>query len=127
MVANPGHKYLTPQEYLEWEERQDIKYEYVNGEVFAMTGGTIPHNDIAVNLTTALKNHLRGSGCKVSMADAKLDPDGMVTCDMRDRKAIQFIQHPCLIAEVLSPGTEGYDQGSKLSHYRRIKTLKSWT
>lgn len=56
MIASPEQQYLTPQEYLEWEERQDIKYEYVNGEVFAMTGGTILHNDIAVNLTTALKN-----------------------------------------------------------------------
>lgn len=134
MVTSP-EKYLTPQEYLEWEERQDIKYEYVNGEVFAMTGGTIPHNDIAVNLTTALKNHLRGSSCKVSMADAKLGvsevgpfhyPDVMVTCDERDRKAIKSIQYPCLIAEVLSPGTEGYDRGGKFSHYRRIKTLKEY-
>jgi Uma2 family endonuclease len=58
MVVSPEQKYLTPQEYLEWEERQNIKYEYVNGEVFAMTRGTIPHNQIAVNLTTTLKNHL---------------------------------------------------------------------
>lgn len=134
MIASP-EKYLTPPEYLEWEERQDIKYEYVNGEVFAMTGGTIPHNDIAVNLTTALKNHLRGSGCKVLMADAKLGvsevgpfhyPDVMVTCDERDRQAIKFIQYPCLITEVLSPGTEGYDRGGKFSHYRRIKTLQEY-
>lgn len=72
MVASPERKYLTPQEYLEWEERQDIKYEYVNGEVFTMTEGTIPHNAIAVNLTTILKNHLRGGSCRVFMADAKL-------------------------------------------------------
>ena len=105
MIATP-RQHMTPQDYLEWEERQDIKYEYVNGEVFAMTGGTIPHNDIAVNLTTALKNHLRGKGCKVSMADAKLGviegpfhyPDVMVTCDERDRQAIKLIQYPCIIA-----------------------------
>lgn len=135
MVASPERKYLTSQEYLEWEERQDIKYEYVNGEVFAMTGGTIPHNDIAVNLTTTLKNQLRGSGCKVSMADAKIGvsevgpfhyPDVMVTCDERDKQAIKFIQYPCLIAEVFSPGTEGYDRGGKFSHYRRIETLKEY-
>jgi Uma2 family endonuclease len=116
MIASPEQKYLTPQEYLEWEERQDIKYEYINGEVFAMTGRTIPDNDIALNLATALKNHLRGKGCKVSMADAKLGisekgpfhyPDVMVSCDDRDRQAIKFIQYPCLIAEVLSPSTEG--------------------
>lgn len=60
MIANPERNYIAPQEYLEWEEHQEIKHEYVNGEVFAMTGGTIPHNDIALNLATGLKNHLRG-------------------------------------------------------------------
>ena len=64
--------YMTSQEYLESEERQNIKYEYVNGEVFAMTGGTIPHNGIALNLASALKNHLRGSRCRVNMADVKV-------------------------------------------------------
>lgn len=93
---------MSPQEYLSWEEQQPIKYEYVNGEVFAMTGGTLPHNSVALNLASALKNHLRGKGCKVFMADAKLGiskkgpyhyPDVMVTCDERDltsRKIVQF-------------------------------------
>lgn len=135
MIADSDHKYMTSQEYLEWEERQDVKYEYVNGKVYAMTGGTIPHNDIAVNLTTALKNHLRGSGCKVSMADAKVGvseagpfhyPDIMVTCDERDRQAIKFIQYPCLIVEVLSPSTEAYDRGGKFTYYRRIQTLREY-
>jgi Uma2 family endonuclease len=94
MIANPKLQLMTPQEYLEWEEQQPLKYEYVNGEVFAMTGGTIPHNDIS---------------CKVSMADAKLGisekgpfhyPDIMVTCDERDRNAIELIQYPCLVVEL---------------------------
>ena len=55
MIAIKNPQYITPQEYLEWEEKQPIKYEYIDGEVIAMTGGTIPHNEIAVNLTTALK------------------------------------------------------------------------
>jgi Uma2 family endonuclease len=135
MVANLDKNYLSPQEYLEWEERQDIKYEYINGEVFAMTGGTIPHNVIAVNLTTALKNHLRGGACRTYMADAKVAvsekgsfhyPDVMVSCDARDRQAIKFIQYPCLIVEVLSPGTEAYDRGGKFAQYRRIQTLKEY-
>jgi len=42
MIASPNSQPLTPQEYLEWEEQQPIKYEYINGEVFAMTGGTLP-------------------------------------------------------------------------------------
>ena len=56
MLASPRQKILTPQHYLEWEESQELRYEYVNGEVFGMTGRTILHNDIAVNLSTAKKN-----------------------------------------------------------------------
>lgn len=135
MVAVPDQQYLTPKDYLDWEEKQSIKYEYIDGEVFAMRGGTIPHNDLAVNLTTALKNHLRGKGCKVSMADAKVGvsergpfhyPDVMVTCDERDRRAIRVIYYPCLIVEVLSPSTEAKDRGKKFQNYRRISTLKEY-
>lgn len=135
MVAVSDRQYLTSQDYLDWEEKQAIKYEYVDGEVFAMTGGTIPHNDLAVNLTTPLKNHLRGKGCKVSMADAKVGvsecgpfhyPDVMITCDKRDKRAIRVIYYPCLIVEVLSPSTEAKDRGKKFQNYRRISTLKEY-
>lgn len=134
MIANPQHK-LSAQEYLEWEARQEFKHEYVEGEVYAMTGGTLPHNDIAVNLTTALKKHLKGKGCKVRMADAKVGitdegpffyPDVLVTCDSRDRRAIQFMRFPCLVVEILSPGTEAYDRGSKFAQYRRLSTLQEY-
>jgi Uma2 family endonuclease len=135
MIANLEPQYFTPEEYLEWEECQEFKYEYVNGEVYAMTGGTLSHNAIAVNCTTTIRNHLRGGSCRVFMSDAKVStselgpffyPDVTVTCDDRDRKAIKFLQYPCLIAEVLSPSTEGYDRGDKFKHYRRIATLKEY-
>ncbi len=135
MIAQAHLQLMTPQEYLEWEEQQPIKYEYINGEVYAMTGGTIPHNDIALNLASALKNHLRGKGCKVQIADAKVGistdgpfhyPDVMVSCDLRDKKARKIIYHPCLIVEVLSPSTEAFDRGKKFNHYRRIDTLKEY-
>ncbi|MCL1474480.1 Uma2 family endonuclease [Argonema antarcticum] len=135
MVANLDPKYMTPQEYLDWEEQQPIKYEYINGEVFAMTGGTIPHSAIAINLATSLKNHLRGGSCRVYGADAKVGisengpfhyPDVAVTCDERDRQAIKAIYHPCLIVEVLSPSTESFDRGKKFQQYRRISNLREY-
>ncbi|MEM7579634.1 MAG: Uma2 family endonuclease [Cyanobacteria bacterium P01_A01_bin.80] len=135
MVAIPNFQYMTPQEYLDWEEQQPLKYEYINGEVVAMTGGTIPHNDVALNLASALKSHVRGKGCKVQMADAKLGisengpfhyPDVMVSCDERDKSATKVIHHPCLIVEVLSPSTEGIDRGKKFQNYRQISTLKEY-
>lgn len=135
MIANPQSQLMTPQQYLEWEEKQPLKYEYIDGKVFAMTGGTLPHNSIALNLASALKSHLRGKGCKVFMADAKVGvssngpfhyPDVMVTCDRRDQTARQVVYYPCLIIEVLSPSTEGFDRGQKFRHYRRIETLQEY-
>ncbi|MEZ2226171.1 Uma2 family endonuclease [Microcoleus sp.] len=135
MIFQLQPQFMTPQEYLEWEEQQPIKYEYMNGEVFAMTGGILPHNSIAINITSALKNHLRGKGCKVFMADAKVGvsqngpfhyPDVMVSCDPQDQRARKVIYHPCLIVEVLSPGTEAFDRGKKFRNYRQIESLTEY-
>ncbi|MFB2976428.1 Uma2 family endonuclease [Microseira sp. BLCC-F43] len=135
MVAIPDPKYMSPQEYLEWEEKQPIKYEYINGEVFARPEQNLTHNYIIGNLITALKNHLRGGACRVYAIDVKLGvsenvsfhyPDVTVTCDERDRKARKIIYHPCLIVEVLSPSTESFDRGKKFKQYRRISTLREY-
>jgi Uma2 family endonuclease len=135
MIANPSTPKMTSQEYLDWEEQQSLRYEYFDGEVVAMTGGTIPHNQVAVNLATLLKTHLRGKGCKILTSDAKVSvtangpfyyADVSVTCDERDRTARKFIRYPCLIVEVLSPGTEAFDRGQKFWQYRRIETLKEY-
>ena len=135
MVVAKEHFYMTPEEYLEWEEKQPLKYEYMDGEVYAMTGGTIPHTAIALNLASTLKNHLRGRGCQTLMSDAKVQvsetgpyhyPDVVVSCDERDKKAFKFLQYPCLIIEVLSPSTEGFDRGKKFRNYRQIETLKEY-
>lgn len=135
MIASQESMRLSPAAYLDWEAQQPQKYEYLHGEAYGMTGGTLAHNDIAVNLTTLLRNHLRGKGCKVRMADAKVGitekgpffyPDVLVTCDSQDWKAKQIVQHPCLIIEVLSPGTEGFDRGEKFKHYRRLDSLKEY-
>jgi Uma2 family endonuclease len=127
--------HLTPAEYLAWEEQQEIRYEYVDGEVYAMTGGTINHSQIAANLISILKNHLRGSGCRVLTSDAKVQTlaansysyaDVSVTCDDLDRNASKYISHPCLIIEVLSPSTEAYDRGNKFRRYRRSTSLQEY-
>jgi Uma2 family endonuclease len=135
MVASSDTSYMSPPEYLEWEEQQDIKHEYINGQVFAMTGGTIPHNDIAFNLASGLRNHLKGSKCRVNIADAKVGvsetgqftyPDVVVSCHPKDKKALKFIQFPSLVVEVLSPSTEAYDRGGKFQLYRQIPTLQEY-
>jgi Uma2 family endonuclease len=133
-IPQPSPK-MTLQEYLEWEPQQDIRYEYVNGKIFAMTGGTIPHNDITLNLYIALRPHLRRKGCRVNVSDVKVQvtpnspyyyPDLVVSCDPQDLKAHKFIQYPRIIVEVLSPGTSARDRGEKLSDYLKMPTLQEY-
>jgi Uma2 family endonuclease len=64
MIAEPNFKYMTPQEYLDWENTQEMKHEYIDGEVLAMTGGTIPHNLISGNLYALLKSHHANGNCR---------------------------------------------------------------
>jgi len=132
MIANLQKQFLTPEEYLAWEAEQQIRHEYIDGEVYAMAGGTLPHNDIAVNLTTILKPFLREKGCKVRMSDAKVQvgdarayfyPDVVITCNEQDRRSRQVISFPKIIIEVLSPSTAGFDRGDKFKYYRRFPTL----
>ena len=136
MIATPQQpQKMTIEEYLEWELQQDLRYEYVNSEVIAMTGGTIPHNDIALNFYTALRPHLRSRGCRVNVSDVKVQvspnslyyySDVIVSCDPQDLNARQFIQNPKIIAEVLSPSTSARDRGEKFINYLKIPSLQEY-
>ena len=135
MIANPEFQYMTPQEYLEWEATQELRYEYIDGEVVAMTGGTKPHNRIALNLATSLDGFLTEKGCDIYIADVKVQiaslnsyhyPDIVVTCDSRDKESNEWVEYPCLIVEVLSPSTEAFDRGNKFNRYRQLSTLKEY-
>ncbi|OKH12351.1 Uma2 family endonuclease [[Limnothrix rosea] IAM M-220] len=126
---------MTPEEYLEWEATQDIKYEYIDGEIIAMTGGTVTHARIYLNLYRALFPHLQTRGCETFVSDVKVQdsktkryfyPDLVVTCHPDDKKNNQFIQHPKVIVEVLSPSNARYDQGRKLKLYRQIQSLQEY-
>jgi Uma2 family endonuclease len=136
MIAIPQQlPKMTIEEYFTWELDQDIRYEYINGEVFAMTGGTIPHNDIALNLYRPLYSHLRPRDCRVNVSDVKVQvtpkspyfyPDLIVSCHPEDLNARKFIQHPKLIVEVLSPGTSSKDRGEKFRYYLTIPSLQEY-
>lgn len=65
MIASPKFDYMTPEEYLEMEDKSDIKHEYIDGYVYAMAGANDPHVTIALNMSFIIRNHLRGSGCRV--------------------------------------------------------------
>jgi Uma2 family endonuclease len=135
VVAKDKLPRFTPEEYFQWEEGQQLRHEYINGEVYAMSGGTINHSKIASNLNFILKSHLRSGGCQVLTSDARVNivqsndyvyPDLSVTCDDRDRNTSQYITYPCLVIEVLSPSTANYDRGDKFRMYRRNPSLQDY-
>lgn len=121
--------------YLAWESEQREKHEYFGGEVFAMVGARQEHVLVALNLASALKQRLRGRPCRTYVSDMKLRvaaadaffyPDVMVSCDARDHAAPQALEHPTLIIEVLSAGTEGFDRGAKAAAYRTLSSLREY-
>lgn len=135
IAANDNTSRLTPDEYLAWEEVQLEKHEYINGEVYAMSGGSVNHGRIAIRLTSLFDTHLDGSGCITGNSDIRVKiveaqnytyPDASVTCDDRDKTTTQYITYPCLIVEVLSDGTEAYDRGGKFRMYRQNPVLQDY-
>lgn len=132
-VLSPPH--FSYAEYLAWEETQELRHEYWGGEVFAMSGGTTRHNTICGNTYIALREQTRGTPCRVYMADVKLRveqanagfyPDVFVTCSAADSARTQEQQDALLIVEVLSPGTERVDRGSKFESYRLLPSLQAY-
>ncbi|MEO0456888.1 MAG: Uma2 family endonuclease [Cyanobacteria bacterium P01_A01_bin.114] len=133
MIATPDPPRMTAADYLDWEPQQEIRYEFVNGRVIAMTGGTIPHNDLALNLYSFLRPKIKKQGCRLNVADVKVQiaddyryPDVVVSCDKRDSKAVELYRYPSLIVEVLSPGTAAVDRGEKFNQYRSLETLQEY-
>ena len=135
MIASPQQPYLTCDEYLQMEDVSNIKHEYIDGQVYAMAGTSDSHVTIALNLATLLRGHVRGSGCRVYIADMKARiqslnrfyyPDVMVTCDPRDMETPTYKRFPSLIVEVLSDSTEAIDRGDKFVDYQELESLREY-
>jgi Uma2 family endonuclease len=135
MVISQNEYYISPEEYLEGEKVSEIKHEYIDGQVYAMAEASDAHVTIVGNLFILLRNHLRGSGCRIYILDmkARIDainryfyPDVMVTCDTRDKEFEYFKCYPCLVVEVLSESTESFDRGKKFASYRHLESLQEY-
>jgi Uma2 family endonuclease len=72
MTASKSDTYVSPEDYLETEKVRPIKHEYRQGEIYAKAGESKPHVIIMGNVSVLLRNHLRGSGCMVYVADLKV-------------------------------------------------------
>ena len=128
---------LTPEEYLALERQAEAKSEYLNGELFAMSGASRRHNLITVNIAAGLHAQLRQRPCEVYTSDMRLKvsptgpytyPDVVVACETPqfEDADLDTLLNPTLIVEVLSRSTEDYDRGGKFEHYRSLDSLREY-
>jgi len=129
---------LTPEQYLEIERAAlDVRSEYYNGRMYAMSGGTHTHAIVIGNLGTELRIALKKGPCVVTTSDMRVRvnktglytyPDIVVVCDppQYGDGRHDTVLNPTLIVEVLSPSTEGYDRGFKFVHYRTLGSLQEY-
>jgi Uma2 family endonuclease len=132
-MATQPRTFLSPEQYLEIERAAEVRSEYLNGEMFAMSGASFRHSMIVNNLAAIMRAQVRGR-CNYAATDLRLVvpatglytyPDLMVICGAvefeSDRQDV--VKNPQFIVEVLSPSTASYDRGEKFLHYRSIPTL----
>ena len=135
MVALPRDPSMSVEEYLQID-RSSIatRYEYIDGYVSMLAGGTLDHNTIGANIISILRHSLRGTPCRVFTSNARVRlsstrfvyPNASISCDEQDRGQSDNVQSPRLVVEVLSPSTEGYDRGRKFGFYRECPTIQEY-
>ncbi|MEI9810471.1 MAG: Uma2 family endonuclease [Bacteroidota bacterium] len=133
----PKYNYISPEEYLEMERAADEKHEYYKGEVFAMSGASVRHNDVVYNINGIIIPFLKGKNCKIYGSDLRIHipentlytyPDFSIVCGKPETTDTYTdnVTNPSVIIEVLSKSTKNYDRGTKFHLYRGIRTLKEY-
>jgi Uma2 family endonuclease len=137
MAANPERRY-TLEEYLELDRTSEERFEFWDGEVFCMSGGSEAHVEIESNLIAFLKPQLRERGCRVFPAEMRIKVPSAPPYRYADFSAlcgeakfeeiggVDTLVNPQVILEVLSPSTEAYDRVDKFTHYKSIPTLREY-
>ncbi len=137
MTAAESIGVMTYAEYVAFERQAQHKHEYVNGEVYAMAGGSPEHARLAARAAAQLVSKLVDRPCEVFSSDLRVHnpatqrstyPDVTVVCDRIERASNDehAVINPMLIVEVLSDGTESQDRGDKWRHYRSIPSLQTY-
>ncbi|MDP4626205.1 MAG: Uma2 family endonuclease [Akkermansiaceae bacterium] len=137
MALAISDKRIDRDEYLQGELCSEVRHEFVAGNVYPMSGGTMGHQRVAQNFLRMAGNELSGKSCfptgsdfkvRVTLAseeDAFYYPDGMIICEPVPNEA-QFTDSPTIILEVLSPSTRRIDETQKLRDYLTIPTLQTY-
>jgi Uma2 family endonuclease len=124
---------MTREEFFNWAQGQDIRYEFDGFEPVAMTGGNINHSQITQNILVSLRTHLRGGNCRplgpdagvATVGNAVRYPDALVTCD-KVRGSDLTVSGVIVVFEVLSPTSGRTDRIVKLREYRAVPTIRCY-
>lgn len=133
----PKYNFISPKEYLDMERASDEKHEYFDGQVYNMSGASLKHIKISVNLTIQIGKFLEDSDCNVltenmrttnSDRSAYMYPDVTIVCGKEELEDDKFdtLLNPSVIFEILSPSTQNVDKGRKLLYYQLIPSLKEY-
>lgn len=134
-MATLPHPYLTFEEYLALERQTGAKYEYYQGQVYAMSGALTLHIFIQANLGRHLGNSLDGQPCFALGSDLRVHveasglytyPDVTIVCGELEFGPAQAVTNPKVIFEIHSPTTRTYDRVGKFAHYSQISTLSEY-
>ena len=137
MAAIPKER-LTIEEFIEFDKNSEERWEYFDGVVVSMSGGTLAHNQISGNFFAAMRNSALSQGCQVLPADMRIKTpaappyryaDLVAVCGKPVIERIQGLDtlvNPSLIIEILSESTEAYNRGKKFVWYRSIDSFKEY-
>jgi Uma2 family endonuclease len=137
MVSARQHRVFTLEEYLAVERGASAKSEFVDGAIYAMTGGSLNHAYLGGRAVVALSTALRGRPCRVFNSELQVFipekniatyPDVTVVCGAAEfwKKRDDLVVNPSVVVEVLSPSTEAYDRGEKAAAYRTLVSLMDY-
>ena len=136
MASDPRPR-VSPEEYLALERQAETKSEYLDGEIFAMSGASRKHNRLSLNVAFILDSQLKAKGCEVFASEMRVKvsatglytyPDVIVVCGepQFEDAEVDTLLNPTLIIEVLSKSTEDYDRGTKFLHYRSLPSFSEY-
>src|SRR5438128_1696985 len=137
MVAIPKERF-TLEEYIEFDKNSEERWEYFDGVVVSMSGGTLAHNQISVNFLTGLRKDALAKGCQVLPADMRVKvpkalpyryADVVVVCGppvIEKVQGLDVLVNPSLIIEILSESTEAYNRGQKFVSYKSIDSFREY-
>lgn len=138
-VQEPASKYnfISPKEYLEMERASDEKHEYFDGHIYLMSGASLKHAKVAINLTIKIGSFLENKDCSILAEtmrvtspsnDSYMYPDVLIVCGKEELEDDQFdtLLNPSVVFEILSPSTRSIDKGRKMMYYKEIPSLKEY-